>query len=241
MKVILILTLDELKVKDNFNDHKEVEQNYLQLYEKNLSDQEKKYLWKQFLNYSSDGIISNRQFWTFLDLGNVYNTTFAKMVYKAACNFKDNVKQDHLKFMDYLKFIQFVTIFTKVGNVQSDSNHNNNETFEHLRLRLIFQIFDVNNTEEIDRLTFRNIITSFLEMLLICKFESKAIQEKVDILIAESKNFQIIEKILDQYCEEIFTRSFNQDYLTFDEWEKWFKSIKGIDNIIKFSGFFKYS
>lgn len=78
-------------------------------------------------------------------------------------------------------------------------------------------------------------------MLLICKFESKAIQEKVDILIAESKNFQIIEKILDQYCEEIFTRSFNQDYLTFDEWEKWFKSIKGIDNIIKFSGFFKYS
>jgi hypothetical protein len=190
------------------------------------------------LNYSSDGIISNRQFWTFLDLGNVYNTTFAKLFYKAACNFRDNTKLDHLKFMDYHKFIQFVVIFTKTGFLNPENK--SGETLEVLRLKFIFQIFDCDNSEELDRLEFRNILTSFVEMVLVCKFESKAIQEKVDIFLSESKNTQMIEKILDLYCDEIFTLSYNQDYLTFDEWDKWIRGIKGIDKILNFAGFLKY-
>lgn len=211
----------------------------ISVYEKHLTDPEKKYLWRQFLNYSSDGIISNRQFWTFLDLGNVYNTTFAKLFYKAACNFQDSSKLDHLKFMDYHKFLQFVTIFTKCGNLIPENK--NSETLESLRLKFIFLIFDSDNSEALDRLEFRNILSAFVEMVLICKFESKAIQEKVDIFLGESKNTQLIEKILDVYCDEIFILSYNQDYLTFDEWEKWIKGIKGIDKILNFTGFLKYT
>jgi len=161
------------------------------------------------------------------------------MFYKAACNFRENSKLDHLKFMDYTKFIQFVTIFTKTGYLNLDTK--SGETLESLRLKFIFLIFDTDSSEELDRLEFRNVLTSFIEMLLICKFESKAIQEKVDIFLGESKNTQMIEKILDLYCDEIFTLSYNQDYLTYDEWEKWFKGIKGIDKILNFSGFLKYS
>lgn len=230
---------DDIKINENNIENSEDYVNMLEIYEKHLREPEKKYLWKQYLNYSSDGIISNRQFWTFLDLGNIYNTTFAKMFYKAACNFKENNKLDHLKFMDHTKFIQFVTIFTKNGPLIPENK--NSETLESLRLKFIFKIFDVDNSEELDRLEFRNILTSFVEMLLICKFESKVIQEKVDILLGESKNTQMIEKILDLYCDEIFTRSFNQDYLTYDEWEAWFKSIKGIDKMLDFNGYLKYS
>lgn len=161
------------------------------------------------------------------------------MFYKAACNFRENNKLDHLKFMDYNKFIQFVTIFTKTGYLSPETK--SVETFETLRLKFIFQIFDCDNSEELDRLEFRNVLTSFVEMLLVCKFESKAIQEKVDILLGESKNTQMIEKIIDIYCDEIFTLSYNQDYLTFEEWEKWFKGIKGMDKILNFAGFLKYS
>ena len=57
--------------------------------------------------------MSNKQFWSFLDLDFIYNTTFAKLFYKCACDFNDNTKSDHIKFMDYSKFIQFVAIFTK--------------------------------------------------------------------------------------------------------------------------------
>ena len=48
-----------------------------------------------------------------MDLDFIYNTTFAKLFYKCACDFNDNTKSDHIKFMDYPKFIQFVAIFTK--------------------------------------------------------------------------------------------------------------------------------
>jgi hypothetical protein len=63
--------------------------------------------------------MSNRQFWSFLDLEFVYQTTFAKFFYKTASDFNDNNKADYLKFMDYPKFIQFVSIFTKVGFLDS--------------------------------------------------------------------------------------------------------------------------
>lgn len=226
---------EDLQKGEHQNEKEENPEFLLQCYEKYLSEHEKKYLWRQFLNYSSDGIISNRQFWTFLDLGNIYNMTFSKSFYRTVCNFKENLKLDHLRFMDYNKFIQFVTIFTKKGKLD------NGETLENLRIKFIFSLFDTDNNDEIDRLEFRNLLTSFVETLLVCKFESKAIQEKIDIFLGESKNTQLIEKILDLYVDEIFTFSYNQDYLTYDEWEKWIKSIKGIDRLLNFSGFLKYS
>ena len=81
--------------------------------ERLFSSEERKELDRRFLLYSSDGIMSNRQFWSFLDLQQISNTTFAKLFYKAACDFNDNSKIDHLKFMDRYKFYQFVAIFTK--------------------------------------------------------------------------------------------------------------------------------
>lgn len=49
----------------------------------------------------------------------IYNTTFAKLFYKAACDFNDNNKLEYIKFMDWFKFIQFVAIFTKTVNIDS--------------------------------------------------------------------------------------------------------------------------
>ena len=72
--------------------------------EKLFTSEERKELDRRFLLYSSDGIMSNRQFWSFLDLQQISNTTFAKLFYKAACDFNDNSKIDHLKFMDRYKF-----------------------------------------------------------------------------------------------------------------------------------------
>ena len=57
--------------------------------------------------------MSNRQFWSFLDLEFIYNTTFAKYFYITACEFNEMNKLDYIKFMDYQKFLQFVAIFTK--------------------------------------------------------------------------------------------------------------------------------
>lgn len=63
--------------------------------------------------------MSNRQFWSFLDLEFIYNTTFAKIFYKTACEFNDNSKLEYIKFMDYPKFLQFVAIFTKAVKLDS--------------------------------------------------------------------------------------------------------------------------
>lgn len=135
--------------------------------------------------------------------------------------------------MDYSKFIQFVVIFTKKGKL------NNNEDLHTLRIKFIYNIFDHDGNNEIDRLEFRNILTSFVEALLLCKFDSKNLQEKVDFLNFHSKNSSMIEKILDLYVDEIYSSSYNQDHLTFDEWEKWLKKIDGIDNFLNFSGCLK--
>ena len=134
------------------------------------------------------------------------------MFYKAVCHFRESSSLDYLKFMDYNKFIQFVVIFTKTGYLNPEKK--NSETIENLRLKFLFQIFDVK--EELDRLEFRNVLTSFLELLLLCKFECKAIQEKIDIFLGEAKNPQMIEKILDLYCDEIYLTCYNTNYLTFN-------------------------
>ena len=63
--------------------------------------------------------MSNRQFWSFLDLEFIYNSTFAKFVYMTACEFNENSKFDYIKFMDNQKFLQFVAIFTKTVTIDS--------------------------------------------------------------------------------------------------------------------------
>ena len=160
-----------------------------------FSSEERKELDRRFLLYSSDGIMSNRQFWSFLDLQQISNTTFAKLFYKAACDFNDNSKIDHLKFMDRYKFYQFVAVFTKTDEINknkkvfvkndnegfgddSDSKQNSFATF--IKLKFLNSLFDVDNNEEVDRLEFRNFISSFIEMVLSCKFESKPIQEQIE-------------------------------------------------------------
>jgi hypothetical protein len=145
--------------------------------ERLFSSEERKELDRRFLLYSSDGIMSNRQFWSFLDLQQISNTTFAKLFYKAACDFNDNSKIDHLKFMDRYKFYQFVAIFTKTDEINKNKNNfikNDNEAFgddsgskensfaTYIKLKFLNSLFDVDNNEEVDRLEFRNFISSFI-------------------------------------------------------------------------------
>lgn len=179
--------------------------------------------------------MSNRQFWSFLDLEFLYNTKFAKMFYKSICEFNDNSKLEYLKFMDYTKFIQFVAIFTK--NTKVD----NNFSLRDLRLKLLFTMFDHNNNEEVDRIDFRNVVVSFIEMILSCKFDSEGIQDKIRNLNAESTNLAIMEKVLDSYTEEVYNvYSYNGEKLTFEEWQKWLFSINGMEKVIDYTSSLKY-
>jgi len=213
--------------------------NMTNFYEKVFTENERKYLRRMFLTYSSDAIMSNKQFWSFLDLDFIYNTTFAKTLYKSACDFNDNSKSDHLKFMDYTKFIQFVGIFTK--DVIIEISDKEKIQLNNLRLKFIFRVFDSDDGGEIDKLEFRNVLTSFVELILICKFDNEIIQEKIRNLSIDTQNIFIVEKALDLYVEEIFNSfSYNGEILTYDEWEKWIKSLKGLDNLLNFSGILSY-
>ena len=224
--------------------------------ERLFTSEERKELDRRFLLYSSDGIMSNRQFWSFLDLQQISNTTFAKLFYKAACDFNDNSKIDHLKFMDRYKFYQFVAIFTKTteinknkkffvkneGDLGDDPNSKNNTFATLIKLKFLNSLFDVDNNEEVDRLEFRNFISSFIEMILSCKFESKPIQDqidnifKVDVASGISNISQLMEKVLDLYVDEVFSRSYTGETLTFDEWKNWLLAdVSGINEVLEYS------
>jgi hypothetical protein len=221
-----------------------------------FTNEERKELDRRFLLYSSDGIMSNRQFWSFLDLQQISNTTFAKLFYKAACDFNDNSKIDHLKFMDRYKFYQFVAIFTKTDEINKnkkhfvknendlgdDPNSKNNNFASLIKLKFLNSLFDVDNNEEVDRLEFRNFISSFIEMILSCKFESKPIQDqidnifKVDVASGISNISQLMEKVLDLYVDEVFSRSYTGETLTFDEWKNWLLAdVSGINEVLEYS------
>lgn len=181
--------------------------------------------------------MSNRQFWSFMDLDFIYNTTFAKLFYKTICEFNDNTKLEYLKFMDYTKFIQFVAVFTKNVNIDSLGG-----SLKKMRIKFIYKIFDTDNDEEVDRLEFRNVITSFVEMILTCKFDSEGISETIKNLINESANASVMEKVLDQYVDGVFNQySYSTEILNYEEWEKWLFSIHGIEKIIDFQGILKYN
>ena len=239
--------------------------------ERLFTSEERKELDRRFLLYSSDGIMSNRQFWSFLDLQQISNTTFAKLFYKAACDFNDNSKIDHLaacdfndnskidhlKFMDRYKFYQFVAIFTKTDEINKnkknfvknendgfgeDSGSKQNSFATYIKLKFLNSLFDVDNNEEVDRLEFRNFISSFIEMVLSCKFESKPIQEqienifKIDVTSGISNISQLMEKVLDLYVDEVFSRSYTGETLTFDEWKNWLLTdVSGINEVLEYS------
>ena len=225
--------------------------------EKIFSTDEKKELDRRFLLYSSDGIMSNRQFWNFLDLGQIANSTFAKLFYKAVCDFNDNTKLDHLKFMDRYKFYQFIAIFTKTNELNQNKNlffEDNDKLSEfddedklnsfasYVKLKFINSLFDVDNNDEVDRLEFRNLISSFIEMVLSCKFECGPIQEQINNILnidttgGNNNISQLMEKVLDLYVDEVFSRSYTGETLTFDEWKKWLiDEVVGINEILEYS------
>ena len=225
--------------------------------EKIFSSDEKKELDRRFLLYSSDGIMSNRQFWNFLDLGQIANSTFAKLFYKAVCDFNDNTKLDHLKFMDRYKFYQFIAIFTKTNELNQNKNlffEDNDKLSEfddedklnsfasYVKLKFINSLFDVDNNDEVDRLEFRNLISSFIEMVLSCKFECGPIQEQINNILnidttgGNNNISQLMEKVLDLYVDEVFSRSYTGETLTFDEWKKWLvDEVAGINEILEYS------
>lgn len=177
--------------------------------------------------------MSNRQFWSFLDLEAIYNTTFAKLFYKAACDFNDNSKLEYLKFMDEVKFLQIIGVFTKNCEVEVEKMY---ISMRDLKIKFIYSLFDVDGNEEIDRLEFRNLITAFIEMILSVKFDSEGLQEKIRLLNIEAGNVPLMEKALDQYVDEVFQHfSYSGELLTFDEWQKWLMTIRGIENVLNFS------
>ncbi len=225
--------------------------------EKIFTLEEKKELDRRFLLYSSDGIMSNRQFWNFLDLGQIANSTFAKLFYKAVCDFNDNTKLDHLKFMDRYKFYQFIAIFTKTNELNQNKNlffDDNDKLSEfddedklnsfasYVKLKFLNSLFDIDNNDEVDRLEFRNLISSFIEMILSCKFECGPIQEQINNILnidttgGNNNISQLMEKVLDLYVDEVFSRSYTGETLTFDEWKKWLiDEVVGINEILEYS------
>ena len=225
--------------------------------EKIFTLEEKKELDRRFLLYSSDGIMSNRQFWNFLDLGQIANSTFAKLFYKAVCDFNDNTKLDHLKFMDRCKFYQFIAIFTKTNELNQNKNlffDDNDKLSEfddedklnsfasYVKLKFLNSLFDIDNNDEVDRLEFRNLISSFIEMILSCKFECGPIQEQINNILnidttgGNNNISQLMEKVLDLYVDEVFSRSYTGETLTFDEWKKWLiDEVVGINEILEYS------
>jgi Ca2+-binding EF-hand superfamily protein len=138
--------------------------------------------------------------------------------------------------MDYNKFIQFVAIFTK--NTKID----NYISLKEMRIKLMYSLFDPDGNDEVDRLEFRNIVTSFIEMILTCKFDSEMIQEKIRNLNLESVHISMMDKVLDNYVDEVYnTYSYNGEFLTYDEWQKWLFSINGIDKILDFTSTLKFN
>ena len=69
------------------------------------------------------------------------------MFYKAACDFNDNSKIDHLKFMDRYKFYQFVAIFTKTDEINKNKQNEIDELLKEQE-RLKEQLEEYKKQEE---------------------------------------------------------------------------------------------
>ena len=151
--------------------------------------------------------------------------------------------------MDKFKFMQFVAIFTKTKELNDNKNlFIEEEEFDeeiddfstYVKLRFIYSLFDTDYNEEISKLEFYNLLSSFLEMILLCKFDFVPIKEQINNILnlnvsSGTNNIsQLMEKFLDLYVNEVFL---NKKNLTFEEWKKWlFENINGINEILSFSG-----
>lgn len=221
--------------------------------DKLFTQEEKEELEFRFLINSSNGLMSIRSFWKVLGLEQIADTAFAKLFYQAASNFNDNKDPNKLQFMTKEKYFQFVAVFTKtkvlnenesyfIEGVNKNDNNPNSTFAQDVRLNFLYSLFDVDNNEEVNKIDFRNLISSFLEMILTCKFECAPIQEQINAILnintsnGTSSTSQLMESVLDSYVEDAFTRSFTGETLTFDEWKKWlFEEIAGIQEILDFS------
>jgi hypothetical protein len=111
-----------------------------------------------------------------------------------------------------------------------------------MRIKFIFKLFDKDNNDEIDRLEFRNLTTAFVELVLNLKFDSELLNEKIKALNFEANNYTIMDKVLDQYVDDVFdTYSYSGEILTYEEWCKWFYSISGIEKVLDYVGTLKMS
>jgi hypothetical protein len=77
---------------------------------------------------------------------------------------------------------------------------------------------------------------------LSCKFECGPIQEQINNILnidttgGNNNISQLMEKVLDLYVDEVFSRSYTGETLTFDEWKKWLiDEVVGINEILEYS------
>ncbi|MCQ2818771.1 MAG: hypothetical protein MJ252_16010 [archaeon] len=200
-----------------------------------FGEEEKKDLELRFLLNSSNGIMSIRSFWKVLGLENVAETAFGKLLYQAACNFNDNKNPNQLQFMTEDKFLQIVAIFTKkneidynAGNffegVDEEGGAREKDFYKKVRFQFLYTLFDVDNNDELNKIDFRNLVSSFLEMVINGKYNNSDIDSEISKIrnadMGGVTNIsQLMEDVLDSYVENVFSDSFSGETLTIDEWK----------------------
>lgn len=216
------------------------------LRQKIFSPDELKELELRFLINSSNGIMSIRSFWKVLGLESVADTAFGKMFYKAACNFNDNRNPNQLQFMTCDKFLQIVAVFTKKKSLNDNASEFftggkvelEEDFYQKVRYQFLYTLFDVDNNEELNKIDFRNLISSFLEMVINGKFNNQDIDKEISKIRSAEGNgvtniAQIMEDVLDSYVENVFSDSFSGETLTFEDWKKWIDSkILGLGKVM---------
>lgn len=149
---------------------------------KMFTEKEKKNLRLKFLLNSSNGIMSSKNFFKLLSLDAVGNTAFGKIFFRTACNFNETTNPNTIILMDEIKFLQTMAIFTKPDEINkyanefcsysSDENNNdeNKDFYNTVFYRFLYNMFDIDNNNELSKIDFRNFISAFLEMCLDSQF-----------------------------------------------------------------------
>lgn len=204
----------------------------------------------QFILNSSNGIMSPRNFFNALSLNGLGDTEFGKIFYRNACNFREGHNPNKIVFMDENKFLQTVAILTKEKEIEQNAanfynysadiiNENLSGFAKMVKERFYFKLFDSENNNEVSKVEFRNIISSFLEVLVNGKYNNIYLFDFSDVdlidVYKEIENLKALDKnvindsleyVIDNYVDKIFADSINGEYLSFEEWKNWFESIK---------------
>lgn len=215
-----------------------------------FSETEIEALEELFILNSSNGIMSIQGFWKVLGLESIADTSFGKIFYRAACTFSDNKNPNQVKFMTEHKFLQILALLTKKNKINSNIDNlfegggNSNpeeakELYMKARYLFLFTLFDVDDSGEISKLDFRNVISSFLELVVNGKYGTKIVDETIGEIIAnkEKKNLaQFLEDVVDTYVDNTFSDySYNGEIMTYDGWKKWIDGkIVGIQKMMDF-------